>query len=329
MAKKDKSFRKGSPEISVIIVAERFSQIRKTVRHLLAQTIHSQLELVIAAPSRGDLAIDEKDLEAFADVQILEVGSISILAHIRALAIQKAQAPIIVLAEGHSFPQPTWAEALLAAHHQGWPAVGPAVVNANPQSLTSWACFFLDYGQWSPPLPSSTLDDLPGHNSSYKREVLLQYGPELGSLLEMETILHWDLHRKGLLLYLEPKAVTQHINVSRFPSWVLERFNSGRRFASARSRRWALWRRLLYALGSPLIPIIRMRRTLPNIYRTGKNRELMPKILPILIASLVVSAAGEMFGYLLGPGSAMYILSRIELDKTPYLRPEEQGITGV
>ena len=46
------------------------------------------------------------------------------------------------------------------------------------------------------------VDYLPGHNSSYKRDVLLGYGDRLESMMESETVLHWDLRAKGHRLYL-------------------------------------------------------------------------------------------------------------------------------
>jgi len=52
------------------------------------------------------------------------------------------------------------------------------------------------------PAPAGFVDYLPGHNTSYKRELLLGYGADLDSMMEGETSLHWDLRSKGHKLYL-------------------------------------------------------------------------------------------------------------------------------
>src|SRR5437588_133855 len=82
------------------------------------------------------------------------------------------------------------AQALLAAHRGPWAAVGPVVRNANPSTSVSWADFLIGYGPWCDPAPAGDLDHLPGHNSSYKRAILLDYGSELEGLLEAESVLH-------------------------------------------------------------------------------------------------------------------------------------------
>ena len=48
--------------------------------------------------------------------------------------------------------------------------------NANPKSAISWANLLIEYGPWLDPAPAGKASHLPGHNSSYKRDVLLGYG---------------------------------------------------------------------------------------------------------------------------------------------------------
>lgn len=311
--------------MSVILVAEHYAQIRKTVRHLLAQTMCDKLELVIVAPSKTELAADDQELQAFPWLQVVEIGPIASVPSAMAAGIERAQSRVVAFAENHSFPEPDWAEALLAAHRQGWAAVGPAVENANPGSITSWAGFLMNYARWMPPLSARSMEVIPGHASAYRRDLLLQYGKDLARMLELELFLHWDLHSKGHRLYLEARAVTHHVNFSRFSYWISSTFLYSQKFAALRSQRWPLWRRVLYALGSPLIPLIRLRRILPDIYRT-EHRNLLPKVLPPLTLGLMVGAMGEMLGYLFGEGNASQTLNLFELDRTPFLRQQDHGL---
>jgi len=314
----------GSPEMSVIIVTDHYQTIRKTIRHLRTQTVKDRLEIVIVTPAATQLELDDSELKDFLQVRVVEVGSLQSLSWARAAGVRQASAPVVGFVESHSYPAPGWAQALVEAHRQPWAAVGPAVNNANPGSPISWASFLLDYGRWFAPTAAAVIDDLPGHNSSYKRQVLVDYGAELEAMLEAESILHWDMQVKGYRLYLEPQAQIVHLNISRPSSWVPERYYAGRRFAAARAHRWSPLRRLLYAGGSPLIPLVRLPRILRDIRRSPRQRDLLPRVLPALIFSLVVSAVGEMVGYVFRSGDAMEKLSKLELNKIPHLAKRDR-----
>src|SRR5205823_2114181 len=130
-----------------------------------------------------------------------------------------ASAPVVVFCEDHAFPEPGWAVALIDAHRGPYAAVGPVIVNANPRSLISDADCLIGYGPWLHPSPGGEMSHLPGHNSSYKRASLLEYGDRLPSMLEAETVLHWDLRARGLRLYLEPRARLAHTNFAQAAVW--------------------------------------------------------------------------------------------------------------
>lgn len=279
---------------------------------------------MVVAPE-GDLALDSDELAGLHSHVVVGVGDIQSLSWARAPGICAARAPVVALAESHCFPEPEWAERFLAAHEDGWAAVGPAIVNANPASVVSWINLLIDYGPWLGPTPGGELDDLPGHNSSYKRDVLLEFGDRLPTMLEAETIMHDDLRARGHRLYQEPEALAAHLNVTRTSSWIGERFQTGRRFASARSYSWPAWRRALYAAGSPLIPLVRLRRLLRDVRRAGIGRDLRGYGYPLLALALALSAGGELVGYALGSGDSMYALSRIELHKERHVSAAERA----
>ncbi|NIQ79905.1 MAG: glycosyltransferase [Anaerolineae bacterium] len=299
--------------LSVILAApDRHETIRGTIKHLRSQTVSDMLEVVIVAPSEDALGDDDSELRAFRRYRVVEVGEISSIAQAYGAGIRQASAPVVVLAEDHSFPDDGWAGALIEAHKKPWAAVGPVVRNANPDSMVSWANFLISYAPWLDPAPSGVANQLPGHNSSYKRAVLLDYGPALEVMLEAETVLHWDLAAKGHQLYLEPAAKTSHVNFEVFSVWMREQYHSGRVFAAARSRRWSFRRRFLYAGAGPLIPLVRIRRIVRELRRPGRPHHLIPAILPVLMLGLALSAAGETIGYVLGAGDAAHRIRKLE-----------------
>jgi hypothetical protein len=246
----------------------------------------------------------------------------------RAAGVRQASASLVALAEDHSYPDAHWAEALIAAHRGPWAVAGPAMCNANPESTLSWANLAVEYGPWLHPASGGEVDHLPGHNSCYKRDLLLAYGSQLETMLEAESVLHWDLRGKGHQLYLEPKAKTFHLNYSLTVPTILLRFLGGRLFAASRARSWSTVRRLLYCAASPLIPLVRLRRVWRDLRRASMSSRLPRHILPVLAFTLACDAAGEMIGYLFGSGQTMRKLSDMEFHRDRFMNRDDKRALG-
>ncbi len=318
-----------TPDMSIIVITpDSYNTVRKTIRRVRSQKVSHQLEIVLVVPSAQNANIAHADLEGFAGIQIVEIGDMTSTARARAAGVQRASAPVVAFAEDHSFPAKGWAEALILAHRQPWAAVGPMMANANPHSLVSWANLIIEYGEWMEPVSAGVREHLPGHNGTYKRALLLEYGDRLEAMLEAESILQWDLRAKGHQLYLEPAAKTYHQNFSAPLSWVSLRLHGGRLFAASRARSWSPLRRLLYIFTAPLIPLVRFRRIVGELRRPGRARHLMPRVLPLLFAGLVVDGTGEMIGYACGAGNAMRRLSDMEFHRERYLTKYDRVAEG-
>src|SRR5262249_54038198 len=156
-----------------------------------------------------------------------------------------------------------------------WAAVGPVMSNANPSTSVSWADMYIGYGPWLYPDAGGARSHLPGHNSSYKRDLLLTYGDRLGEMMEAESVMQWDLRARGHELYLDPAARTFHTNFGLLRSWVAVQLLGGRVFGAARARGWPIWKRILFVAASPLIPLVRARRIVANIPKSGPARRAL------------------------------------------------------
>src|SRR5256714_3104658 len=289
----------------------------------------AEIEAGTAPPSPGDPELAKPTPRHFHSHLMVETGPVVSTAKARATGVGAASAHIVAFAEDHSYPGPGWAEALIKRHQENWAAVGPVIANANPRSLTSWANLLIEYSEWLDPCPSGERQHLPGHNRTYKRSLLLEYGGRLEQMLDAESILHWDLRRKGHGLYLEGAARTFHENFSKPLACLTLRFNGGRLFAAARSHAWPLWRRAVFALGSPLIPFLRFVRITRELFRNGRPRHLLPRLWPTLFFGLIVDGVGELAGYLLGSGNAMAKLSDMEFHRERFLdENDEQKMAG-
>lgn len=295
------------PALSVVLVApEGLDALRLPISRLAAQSRREQIELVIVAPSGAGIDVEAPEFEPFLRTRVVELGEVRSAAAGNAAGVQAAGAPVVAFGEDHSYPQPGWAEGLIEAHRGSWAAVGPVVENANPESAISWADFLLSYGPWAAPNPGGEVRYLPGHNSSYKRELLLGFDGDLEQMLEVECVLHWELVRRGHRLYLDPAVRLSHLNFSRLRSWLAATFLAGRALAARRARAegWSALRRLAYVLAAPLIPLIRGRRAARDLARIRGARPPRARVVPAVITGLLVSAAGESVGYALGPGLA-------------------------
>jgi hypothetical protein len=310
----------------LILTPGGFDLIRETVRRLRAQTVRERIELVVVAPSREALGPFERETIGFPSVRVVEAGEIRRASSAKAAGVRAARAPFLAFAEEHCYPEPEWARLLLAAHARGWDAVGPQMCNANPLSAVSRAGLYLNYGACLAPAAPGPSERLPWHNISYRREALTAYGKDLATLLAVEGLLLDDMRARGRGLYFEAAARTHHVNISRLSSWVAHSFWGGRMFGAARARgkSWTPLRRLLYVGGGPLIPLVRVRRTLPQVYRTGAGHADVARVLPAMLAGLIPHALGEVTGYAFGAGHAEERYSSYELNRSLHVTERDR-----
>jgi hypothetical protein len=246
--------RASEPALSVILPVQSRETVETTLAHLRAQTAVGRLELVLVPESDRELGLQPATLDAFCRVQVVATGPVERLSQALTAGVRAATAPVVVMAEDHSFPEPRWAEALIRRHEEPCVAVGPAMVCANPESLLGWADLLISFGRWVDREEALEMDALPSHNCSYKRDALLACGPALEDLMEIERLLQAHLRARGGRLCLEPAARTRHVNITRPSSWISNRFLGGWVFAALRSSSWPIWRRVLYVAGSPALP---------------------------------------------------------------------------
>ena len=121
--------------------------------------------------------------------------------------------------------------------------------------------------------------------------MLLATGDELASLLEAETLFHYRLAAAGHGLYLEPRARVSHLNFSRWTVSLRVQFHSGRVYASSLREGWSTPRKTIYALASPLIPLVRFGRSLRLIRQPMTAPS--PPVIPALALGILCDGAGQ------------------------------------
>ncbi len=306
-----------TPRLSYVVAADRFETIRSVAEHLDRQSVASEVELVVATPSSWGFGLPERGSDVI-DIRLVEVPLLPV-GRSRAAAVRESRGKVVVLGETHTFPSPGWAERLLRAHEGPWAAVAPGFENANPNGARSWASFLMDYGNWLAGVPVGETTVIPDYNAAWKIEVLLALS-DLEELLEPGGGLPTAAVAGGCRFYQEPAARVEHLNLTRPGAWIYERFLGGRLVAAGRSRRWPLARRIVYFLGSPLIPVIRLLRTRPAIRLASGSQRLPGKTSAVVALAGVFWATGEAVGYVAGAGSASKRMLEYEMHKRRYAR---------
>lgn len=307
-------------EMSYVVADDTFVTIRDVVRAVAAQTMAQRVELVIVCPSKRELALEPSEIAAIGAVRVTEAGTVIPLSPARAVGIRAATCELIFIGETHSFPAPDCLEALLLAHKSGtYAAVIPVIENANPKEALSWASLMLTYRHWIEPATRGNTDVLSTYNACFRRQSLLGFGDQLEAMLEYGSGLDTELRKGGGLFLIEPAARLGHLNVAALRGWLPDRFLGGRFWGAARSQRWSISRRLLYALGSSLIPIMTASRALRS-KQWAHHRGVVPGgTLTAVVVGAIVTGAGEFTGYAVGGGRTPVMIAEYELHRTRYL----------
>ena len=311
-----------SASLSVVLVTpDNYARLRKTISHLARQTARHALEIVLVSQSKlADVA--ESELGGFANVVLVKTGPFPDTGRPRAAGARSCTAPLIAFAEDHCFPEPEWAAHLIQVYSGPWAAVSPAMSNANPGTVSD-ADFLLNFGPSAWPLAEGAVRNTPWHNTSYRREVLHAYGQRLAHMLEAEIRIHEDLQRRGLRMFLAGSMRVHHVNLSRWPSFLVCQFFGGRLYGAARAEAggWSLGRRVFYTAMLPLIPL----RRAPEVLRNAKRTDVKRTIAFVLACAggLLASALGEVSGYVLGQGDMGRRRITFEFERERHVRSSD------
>lgn len=314
------------PALSVVVVSPAgVAQIERTLTALAAQTIAGRIELVVVASDKDVLARATHLTNAMHSARVLDVGTIENVDHAAAKGLLAGRAPIVASIEDHAYPEPEWAENLLAVWDDDCLAVGSAMRNANPSSRLSWSNILIAYGQWSETAPEGDTKWIALHNGSFRRAALEPYGDRLPEMFNREADILVALREDGGRFRFAPKARIRHLNPSRLGSTAQLRIDAGRLFAANRTRDegWSLFKRLAYAALGPAIAPVRYARMRRQLFGPGRTVAESRHGVDLMIG-LIFDALGQMAGFVLGPGEARARLSTFEMDRLDHLNERDR-----
>jgi hypothetical protein len=284
------------PKLSVVLATDAYVTIAPVVESLRQQTVHDQIELVLVAPS-GAVGAALSLRDEFAGVRVVE-DPVDDLAPARAAGVRAATSPWVFIGETHSFPHPHLAECLIRRSSEGWAIIMPAIDNANPVGFWSWVTYLSDYGVWSEGRAAGEVTFIPCNNAAIRRDVLLGLEERLAPALAIGDELPVAMRAAGHRVYFDPAARVDHANVASPGHWAIQRFAFGVMIARNRVSRWTPARRALYAVASPLIPVVLCWRILPTAWKAVSTRRLPLSTLFWIAVGTVIRSGGELAGYL-------------------------------
>lgn len=233
-------------------------------------------------------------------------------------AVHLATSDIVLFLEDHTRLLGNWTDRLpdlFADPSIG--AVGWTVEPYNKTNSASWSAYFVEYGLWGPGLPAGVSQQLiAGHNTAYRKSVLLDLEPNLYFYLLAEMFLQQHMVKNNLKLYLCPDIVLQHQQYLQYSNYLIANFWYGWAFAATRykTKQWNYLRRCVFAAAITLKPFIRWKILLERVRKPGYYPKAMVwKYWIGITAGYIVGAAGEFFGYIVGTGMEEIPITKYEI----------------
>jgi hypothetical protein len=310
---------------AVVVMPRGIDELAGALARLDGQTCRDRIEVVLVHTSAHAHEIDAARFRLFGSFQTVALEQVPAVAAAFCAACRVATGQILALVEDHVLLDPGWAAAVLSAHTAPCAAVAPLMANANPRTAVSWANFLSSFHEAIGAATAGPVSCGPGHNTSYKREVLCRYGAELQALYQSERSFHYRLRRDGHAIWYAPEARLAHLNISIPWQALRHSLLGGALFGRYRSRNMSAPERLLRTAGVPLVPLLRLFRILQDVRRASIGG--IPRSAWGLLGLLLAGhAAGEALGYwnLTGEIEARYEF--FELHRLECLLDEERGL---
>jgi hypothetical protein len=293
------------PKLTVgLIAGELRERAALSLRHLLAQSILDQLEIIVVDlnPESGPL-----DGSEHPRVRYLRNAHLRYYCEAQAELVKKASAPLVAFVEDHCYAVPRWAEAVLAAFEDpGVVGVSYTFTDANDGGPLSRAILLAEYGLWMAPHPGGDVRIASSTNIAYRKDALLRHTNGEASIFEAEFLVHRALREEGGRIIVAPRATVAHESWGSLWDACLANGANKRVLASRRADAgdWGPLARIAWAGGMLLVPALDVMRLGWSLRR---RRPLWPAYLiglPSIISIFAYSSWSEALGYLFGAGDS-------------------------
>jgi GT2 family glycosyltransferase len=271
--------------------------IAACLQSLRNQATDADFEVIVVDSSTDGTA--ELVASGFPEVQLHTFSARRFCGGARNWGVAQSRADIVAFTDADCVPDRDWVDQLLLAHQAPHAAIGGTIANANPASCVGWGAYFTEFSHWIPGQQPHWLRDIAGANMSYKRDLFQRYGSFIEGTYCSDTEFHWRLGRDGLQLRFEPAIVVAHRSIEQLGPFLRHEFAHGRSFGRMRVRAQAFpaWRRALYVVCGPLIPLRRLARVVGNNLRGQAYLRQFIAAFPLVVLGVSAWCLGEVVAY--------------------------------
>jgi hypothetical protein len=288
--------------LSVVIATTKpWPEVRACLDSLRDQARETGAEVIVVDGNGRGLPEDLTD--SYPQVTRLVREGASVF-YLRAVGIAAASGDIIAITEDHCRVAPDWCEEIIRAHeeHPEAAAIGGAVENAATSSLIDWANFALVFSPFMPPIRNGESDVIALQaNISYKSRVIPD---DMGPLGMMEMLFNRALRERGEKLVADGRILVHHDQSHGWAGTFASHFHNGRSIAGFRLQQMGGLDRLARIGSTVIIPPFLLYRTLRNVHGKGRLDDGILASVPLIVPLVFCHAAGELIGYIKGPGNS-------------------------
>ena len=281
----------------IVIILKGGNSLRRCLQELERQGDGVTMEIIV--PCDGSLQGLATLRAEFPKVEFLSLDGKRTFAELRALGVQKSRSPVVAVTEDQCRPHPDWCKEILQSHQQSHAAVGGPVEKDVPDTVLSWAFFFVDYVRYMNPMPEGPTNNLTDCNVSYKREILETIS-DIWKKEFHEPEVHHALQERKHVLWFSPRMMVYQRRHLRLGEALKDRLDFGRLFGSGRAQELSVLPRLVYAIMSLMLPPLTVGRVVQNVFTKKRCIPELFRALPVVILLNCVWAFGECLGYLTG-----------------------------
>lgn len=277
------------------------SAITECLKALRDQTGAERIEIIVADSSSDGTP---RRVQEFPNVKLLHFDAPLGIPQLRGRGIAAATGPVIAILDPYAIVDSSWSRRLMEAHRQHGNLVIAGSVELHDErraSYLAWVMYVNEYGMFMPPILRGNARVVPGCNVSYKRQALFEDARPRFDVF-WKTFVNEDIVLQGSPVWLEQGIGVRLLKPVPFLDFLITRFDHGRCYAGMRSagRGWP-WR-ILRAVASPILPIVFLWRGGRVYWIKRRYQWLLIATAPLHIVLLAVWTAGEIWGYLRGPG---------------------------
>jgi hypothetical protein len=280
--------------LSIVVVSRsRPEVLDRCLRRLLDDARGSAAEVLVVRRAEGDAAA-AAIRAAHADLGWLDAPPAETVPRMRAAGIRRSAGDTVALLEDDCEVAGGWCAAAVEAHDG--PVGGPLEPDGYAAAL-DWAVFYCEFARFLPPLGAEPAA-LPGNNAAYPRDLLMRWLDAHEGEGFVDVFAHEEWRRAGVPLRGDERMAARIVQRWTAAAATTEAYHHGRAFAGQRFQ-GRLLVRLAYAVGSPLLPLLKTGRVVREVWRHGRHARVA---FPWIIVFHTCWAFGECLGYLLGPG---------------------------